>query len=309
MKKQLINLEPVKEQVKQKLLEKYDASVFMNTTKVELKVDVMDILDEYIEQQQIIEPTICITTKAYIKMRLLVDKFDKEIGWYGIVNQMPGLPNTYVIEDIVVYPQKVTGATCEQDEDRMFEFEMRLTTDQVNHKRFHGHSHVNMGTGPSSVDENFYQDILSQVNDYFIITVTNKKNEYTTRFYDVQNNILYTDLDIHLIDEEGNPMSTWYDEQIENNILDSIKEYLHLIHLVLVMTVEPGEGGQEFIEESEDRINEIRDLINSYNLNIVISVDGGINDITRRKCNTDIVVAGSYIIKGDNFQDKISSLR
>ena len=218
MKKQLINLEPVKEQVKQKLLEKYDASVFMNTTKVELKVDVMDILDEYIEQQQIIEPTICITTKAYIKMRLLVDKFDKEIGWYGIVNQMPGLPNTYVIEDIVVYPQKVTGATCEQDEDRMFEFEMRLTTDQVNHKRFHGHSHVNMGTGPSSVDENFYQDILSQVNDYFIITVTNKKNEYTTRFYDVQNNILYTDLDIHLIDEEGNPMSTWYDEQIENNI-------------------------------------------------------------------------------------------
>lgn len=218
MKKQLINLEPVREQVKQKLLEKYDTSTFMNTTKVELKVDVADILDEFIEQQNIVEPTICITTKAYIKMRLLVDKFDKEIGWYGIVNQMPGLESTYVIEDIVVYPQTVSGATCEQDEDRMFEFEMRLTTDQVNHKRFHGHSHVNMATSPSGVDENFYQELLSQVTDYFIITVTNKRNEYTTRFYDVANNILYTDVEIHLIDEDGNMMSNWYDEQIENNI-------------------------------------------------------------------------------------------
>jgi hypothetical protein len=218
MKKQLINLEPVREQVKQKLLEKYDTSTFMNTTKVELKVDVADILDEFIEQQNIIEPTVCITTKAYIKMRLLVDKFDKEIGWYGIVNQMPGLDNTYVIEDIVVYPQTVSGATCEQDEDRMFEFEMRLTTDQVNHKRFHGHSHVNMATSPSGVDENFYQELLSQVTDFFIITVTNKRNEYTTRFYDVANNILYTDVEIHLIDDNGNMMSNWYDEQIENNI-------------------------------------------------------------------------------------------
>ena len=218
MKKQLINLEPVREQVKQKLLEKYDTSTFMNTTKVELKVDVADILDEFIEQQNIVEPTVCITTKAYIKMRLLVDKFDKEIGWYGIVNQMPGLDNTYVIEDIVVYPQTVSGATCEQDEDRMFEFEMRLTTDQVNHKRFHGHSHVSMATSPSGVDENFYQELLSQVTDFFIITVTNKRNEYTTRFYDVANNILYTDVEIHLIDDNGNMMSNWYDEQIENNI-------------------------------------------------------------------------------------------
>ena len=94
-----------------------------------------------------------------------------------------------------------------------------------------------------------------------------------------------------------------------NTKINELIPYLPFIDMILVMSVEPGEGGQEFIEESEGRINEIRDLINSYNLNIVISVDGGINDITRRKCNTDIVVAGSYIIKGDNFQDKISSLR
>lgn len=215
MKKQLINLNPVKEQVKEKLLEKYNETLFMNTTKIELKLDIEDMLKEYIEQQNIIEPTIYITPNAYIKMRMLVDKNDKEIGWYGIVNEMPGLQATYIIEDIIVYPQKVTGVTVEQDEDRMFEFEMSLTTEQVNHKRFHGHSHVNMGTSPSGVDESFYQDLLSQVTDYFIITITNKHNEYTTRFYDVANNILYTDVPIQLIQNDGSLYLDWYETNKE----------------------------------------------------------------------------------------------
>ena len=215
MKKQLINLNPVKEQVKEKLLEKYNETLFMNTTKIELKLDIEDMLKEYIEQQNIIEPTIYITPNAYIKMRMLVDKNDKEIGWYGIVNEMPGLQATYIIEDIIVYPQKVTGVTVEQDEDRMFEFEMSLTTEQVNHKRFHGHSHVNMGTSPSGVDESFYQDLLSQVTDYFIITITNKRNEYTTRFYDVANNILYTDVPIQLIQNDGSLYLDWYETNKE----------------------------------------------------------------------------------------------
>lgn len=215
MKKQLINLNPVKEQVKEKLLEKYNETLFMNTTKIELKLDIEDMLEEYIEQQNIVEPTIYITPNAYIKMRMLVDKSDKEIGWYGIVNEMPGLQATYIIEDIVVYPQRVTGVTVEQDEDRMFEFEMSLTTEQVNHKRFHGHSHVNMGTSPSGVDESFYQDLLSQVTDYFIITITNKRNEYTTRFYDVANNILYTDVPIQLMQDDGSLYLDWYETNKE----------------------------------------------------------------------------------------------
>ena len=224
MKKQLINLNPVKDKVKEKLLEKYDTTLFMNTSKIELKLDIEDILDEYIEQQNIIEPTVYITSNAYIKMRMLVDKTDKEVGWYGIVKEMPGLEATYVIEDIVVYPQKVTGATVEQDDDRLFEFEASLTTEQVNHKRFHGHSHVNMSTGPSGVDENFYQELLSQVTDYFIITITNKRNEYTTRFYDMQNNILYTDVAIHLIQDNGVPYMDWY-----NTVKEEVKEPTNVI--------------------------------------------------------------------------------
>lgn len=212
MKKQLINLEPIKEQIKAKLIEKYNTTTFINTDVVDIKVDIKELLEAHIAEKHLIEPNIFITPGAYVKMRKLVDDTTTEIGWYGIVTKYPGLNEVYVIEDIIVYPQRVTGATCVQDDDKMFEFEMSLTTEQVNHKRFHGHSHVNMGVTPSGVDEQFYQDILSQVNDYFIITVTNKRNEYTVRFYDVANNILYSDLPIRVLEDSGNALDIWYED-------------------------------------------------------------------------------------------------
>ena len=212
MGKQLINLQPIKSIIKEKLIEKYDSTLYMNTNRIDIQLDIKDILEAYIAEKQLIEPKIYITTEAYCKMRKLVDDTRTEIGWYGTVTKVPGLNSTYVIEDILVYPQKVTGATCEQDEDRMFEFEMSLTTEQVNAKRFHGHSHVNMGVTPSGVDESFYQDILTQVEDYFIICITNKSNQYTVRFYDVQNNILYTDLKIDILNDEGTSLDHWYEE-------------------------------------------------------------------------------------------------
>lgn len=220
MKKQLINLQPVKDRVREKLLEKYDSTLYMNTSTVRVELDIKEILETYIEEQQVAEPEVYITPDAYIKMRKLVDDNTTEIGWYGTVTQMPGL-NAFVIDDILVYPQTVTGVTCEQDDDRIFEFEMSLTTEQVNHKRFQGHSHVNMGVTPSGVDEQFYQDLLSQVQDYFIICVTNKRNEYTVRFYDIANNILYTDLKIKVLLENGTDVDGWFEDtksQLKNRV-------------------------------------------------------------------------------------------
>ena len=76
------------------------------------------------------------------------------------------------------------------------------------------------------------------------------------------------------------------------------------------MSVVPGRGGQAFIEETNNRIKEIRELINSYKLSIAINVDGGINDKTKDKClDADMLTAGSYIVGSENFQENISSLR
>ena len=92
--------------------------------------------------------------------------------------------------------------------------------------------------------------------------------------------------------------------------VSSLVPYLPYLDYILVMSVEPGEGGQEFIETSESKINEVRALLDSYGMNAVISVDGGVTDKTVGMCsNCDIVVSGSYVVRSENFQEKISSLR
>lgn len=76
------------------------------------------------------------------------------------------------------------------------------------------------------------------------------------------------------------------------------------------MSVEPGKGGQEFIKESSSKIEEVRALLDAYNSNAVINVDGGVNDKSRELCSKcDIVTAGSYIVRSDDFQEKVTSLR
>lgn len=94
-----------------------------------------------------------------------------------------------------------------------------------------------------------------------------------------------------------------------NTLVKDIESYLNDIDLVLVMSVEPGLGGQKFMESTVSRIKELRTLINKNNRNILIEVDGGINDQTILKLdNVDIAVVGSYITKSDNYYEKVESL-
>ena len=86
--------------------------------------------------------------------------------------------------------------------------------------------------------------------------------------------------------------------------------YLPYLDYILVMSVVPGEGGQKFIDSTEDKIKEVKALLDAYNVSAVINVDGGVNNETKNKClGADIITSGSYIINSDNFQEKISSLR
>lgn len=95
-----------------------------------------------------------------------------------------------------------------------------------------------------------------------------------------------------------------------NTSVEVIKPYLNLIDLVLVMSVEPGFGGQEFIENSTNKINELYELRNSNNYNYLIEVDGGINDITYKKVNNaDIKVVGSFITKESDYASQIEKLK
>lgn len=97
-----------------------------------------------------------------------------------------------------------------------------------------------------------------------------------------------------------------------NTSVEVLYNILDKIDLVLIMSVEPGMGGQKFIDESLVKIQKLRKYIDDNNLNTVIEVDGGINDITSKKCidsGVDILVSGSYITNSDNYQEQIIKLR
>ena len=95
-----------------------------------------------------------------------------------------------------------------------------------------------------------------------------------------------------------------------NTKIRELVPYMPSIDLVLVMSVEPGMGGQDFIIDTESRVDELRDLINQYNFDVLINVDGGITDKTVGFVkNSDIVTSGSYVVNSEDFEEKISSLR
>ena len=92
--------------------------------------------------------------------------------------------------------------------------------------------------------------------------------------------------------------------------VNALIPYLPYLDIILVMSVTPGKGGQPFILETGEKIKELRQLIESYHFNILINVDGGINDKTKDLCrDADILTSGSYIVNAIDFQKKISSLR
>lgn len=92
-------------------------------------------------------------------------------------------------------------------------------------------------------------------------------------------------------------------------LLKDILPHMDKVKLVLVMTVEPGFGGQSFMHDQVEKINQLREYIDKNNLDVLIEVDGGINEKTARECkNADVLVAGSFVFKND-YQQSIEQLK
>ena len=93
-----------------------------------------------------------------------------------------------------------------------------------------------------------------------------------------------------------------------------IEPYLDYCDLVLVMTVEPGFGGQKFMPSQLEKIKNIKEMINNKDRNVLIEVDGGINLETSKLCiqaGANVLVAGSAIFSQDtaNYSKLVKSLR
>lgn len=91
--------------------------------------------------------------------------------------------------------------------------------------------------------------------------------------------------------------------------ITEISPYLEKLDEVLVMSVEPGMGGQEFMESSLEKVETLKNIREKRNLNFLIGIDGGVNNTNFSKLkDVDIIAVGSYICKSDNYSEKVNEL-
>ncbi|KAA6328157.1 Ribulose-phosphate 3-epimerase [termite gut metagenome] len=91
-----------------------------------------------------------------------------------------------------------------------------------------------------------------------------------------------------------------------------LKDIIQDVHLVLIMSVNPGFGGQKFIEHSIEKVRELRELVEKTNSKAIIEVDGGVNTETGARlvaAGVDALVAGSVIFKSENPERVIHDLK
>ena len=97
-----------------------------------------------------------------------------------------------------------------------------------------------------------------------------------------------------------------------NTDVSKLEPYLQYLDVVLVMSVEPGKGGQEFIPSTMDKIKELDQIRKEKGYQYKIEVDGGINDTNYKlleSSNVDIAVMGSFITKRRAFQKNLDKLK
>lgn len=94
--------------------------------------------------------------------------------------------------------------------------------------------------------------------------------------------------------------------------VSAIESVIDMVDLVLVMTVNPGFGGQKFIDSCISKIEELSEIRSENEYHFEIEVDGGVNRMTARKAlqaGADVLVAGSYVFNHENYEEAINSLR
>lgn len=97
-----------------------------------------------------------------------------------------------------------------------------------------------------------------------------------------------------------------------NTQVEKIYEFLPLVHMILIMTVEPGKGGQKLMLETLDKVRKLDKYRNEHNLEFDIEADGGINLETMpsvKEAGVDIAVVGSGIIKTEDYKETIKQLK
>lgn len=94
--------------------------------------------------------------------------------------------------------------------------------------------------------------------------------------------------------------------------ISKLNDYISKVDLICLMGVHAGFGGQKFIEKTFDRLEELKNLINSKNSSALIEIDGGVNENNFKKLKNlgaDVLVAGSYVFNSSDYNSAIDLLK
>lgn len=170
-------------------------------------------------------PSIYIGHEALLKINIIVNSIDKEIGWLGSVATAEGV---YIIDDVYLFEQEVNGATTEITPEGLSSFAEDLIVqdggvDKWNSIKLWGHSHVNMSVSPSGQDDKQMELFESSGHDFFIRMIANQKGDIGIDLFNYKEGLSYEGLDYSILyDNKQNDII----KEIErlNNILKEENE-------------------------------------------------------------------------------------
>lgn len=207
----------------------------------DINTGILDITTDTFKAEFVMKPTekkakIVITKNAWDKMTQLIEQCDKEVAWHAMVEKETS--NKYIITDVMVFPQTVTGCTVTSDQKEYTDWIMGLSDEDFEKLRCHMHSHVNMGVSPSGVDTKYQNELIQNEENFYIFMIWNKKGTHWCTIVDILENILYFDEDIEVETPTQNVMN-WAAEQIKAFVKNAVT-YKPTPKTTNIMTSKPG---------------------------------------------------------------------
>lgn len=142
--------------------------------------------------------------------------------------------------------------------------------------------------------------------DRYIKTFADLGSDVLTVHYEACTHLHRT---VQAIKAEGMKAGVALNPHTNINVLEDI---INDIDLVLIMSVNPGFGGQSFIENTYNKVKQLKQLIADKNANVMIEIDGGVTNKNAKQlvdAGADALVAGSYVFKSDNQIETIKDLK
>lgn len=142
--------------------------------------------------------------------------------------------------------------------------------------------------------------------DRYIKTFADLGSDILTVHYEACTHLHRT---VQAIKAEGMKAGVALNPHTNINVLEDI---INDIDLVLIMSVNPGFGGQSFIENTYNKVKQLKQLIIDKNANVMIEIDGGVTNKNAKQlvdAGADALVAGSYVFKSDNQIETIKDLK